>query len=345
MAMMPGVTNRLLANQSRQGLMKSYQGISLHTMVGSLAGTDSMFQKDGTVGTESHFGVGEHGEIYQWVDTKYTADANYLGSGHVISIETADYGGSFGRWNTAGDNVPYWNAKQIAAIVKIIVWACKTHDIPIRQMSTVRDRGIGYHAMGVPGNELPNSLKGTRYQWSKYAGKVCPGKKRISQIPGIVKLARGGTTSTTTTPAPADSEGILGMANYSHSPTYKKTQNLAYGKWKTAEVGKGSTSILTCDGQPFLSQVQLGITGLKPGETVQVRFVVASYKKGTKTTIVTYYAKEERVGTTGDTFVSCSQLGKAGTGSSGRSNRLRVQVWTNSKTAKITSIATKTLKG
>ena len=64
-------------------------------MVGSLAGTDGMFRKDGTVGTESHFGVGEHGEIYQWVDTAYTADANYLGSGHVISIETSDDGVSF----------------------------------------------------------------------------------------------------------------------------------------------------------------------------------------------------------------------------------------------------------
>ena len=197
MAMMPGAVNRLLANQARQGLMKSYQGVCLHTMVGSLAGTDSMFQKDGTVGTESHFGVGEHGEIYQWVDTKYTADANYLGSGHVISIETADYGGSFGRWNTSGDNVPYWNAKQIASIVKIIVWACNTHDIPIRMMANSRDRGIGYHAMGVPGNELPNKYKGTKYQWSKYAGKVCPGKKRISQVPEIIKLAKGGKNTET----------------------------------------------------------------------------------------------------------------------------------------------------
>lgn len=344
MAMMPGAVNRLLANQSRQGLMKSYQGVCLHTMVGSLAGTDSMFQKDGTVGTESHFGVGENGEIYQWVDTKYTADANYLGSGHVISIETADYGGSFGRWNTSGDNVPYWNAAQIVSIVKIIVWACKTHDIPIQQMKTVRDRGIGYHAMGVPGNELPNSLRGTRYQWSKYAGKVCPGKKRISQIPEIVRLAQGGAASSGTAPAPKK-EGILGMTKYSGGKIYKAVQALTRGKWKSLFIGKGSMSILTCDGSPYLAQVYLTVTGLKPEETIQVRFITASYKKGTTTKNNGYYAKQEQHGSDGGTYISHTQIGKTSKGKNGRSNRLRVQVWTDSKTAKITSIQTKFLKG
>ena len=341
MAMMPGATNRLLSNQARQGRMKSYQGVCLHTMVGSLAGTDGMFQKDGTVGTESHFGVGEHGEIYQWVDTAYTADANYLGSGYVISIETADYGGSFGRWNTAGDNVPYWNAAQIVSIVKIIVWACKTHDIPIRMMSNSRDVGIGYHAMGVPGNELPNKYKGTRYQWSKYAGKVCPGKKRISQVPEIVRLAEAGTTTAPST----EPKGILGMSKYIYSKTYKAVQKLAYNKWKTLSVGKGATSILTFDGSAFLSESALTITGLKPGETLQVRYIIASYKKGTTTKVVGYYSKQEFLGTSGGTYISASQLGKRAKGKGDRSERLRVQVWTNSKTAKITSVTNRTLKG
>ena len=342
MAMMPGATNRLLANQARQGLMKSYQGISLHTMVGSLAGTDSMFQKDGTVGTESHFGVGEHGEIYQWVDTKYTADANYLGSGHVISIETADYGGSFGRWNTSGDNVPYWNAAQIVAIVKIIVWAAKTHDIPIRKMKTVQDRGVGYHAMGVPGNELPNSLRGTRYQWSKFPGKVCPGKKRISQIPEIVRLAQGGTVPDSA-PEPKK-EGILGMSKYSNT-VLNAVQKLTRNKFTTLKTSKGAHSIITHVGTPFLSEVQMTLSGLKPGETAQLRFINASYKKGTKTKNYGHYRKAEFLGTTGNTYISHVQLGQQPKGTGGRANHLRVQLWTNSKTAKVTSIATKTLKG
>lgn len=339
MAMMPEATNRLLSNQSRQGRMVSYQGISLHTMVGSLAGTDNMFQEGGTVGTESHFGVGELGEIYQWVDTAYTADANYYGSGHVISIETADYGGSFGRWNTSGDNVPYWNAKQIVAIVKIIVWACKTHSIPIRQMKTVRDRGVGYHAMGVPGNELPNSLKGTKYQWSKYPGKVCPGKKRISQVPEIVKLAQGDTTLATST------EGIFGMSKYSGGRIYRAVQKLVKNKWRSLYLGKGAMSILTCDGSPYLAQVYITATGLKPNESIQVRFITASYKSGTTTKNNGYYAKQEQHGSAGGTYISHTQIGKTGKGKNGRSNRLRVQVWTDSNTAKITSIQTKYMKG
>ncbi|PCC44751.1 hypothetical protein CIK65_00890 [Brevibacterium aurantiacum] len=313
-------------------------------MVGSLAGTDGMFRKDGTVGTESHFGVGEHGEIYQWVDTAYTADANYLGSGHVISIETADYGGSFGRWNTGGDNVPYWNTKQIVSIVKIIVWACKTHNIPIKQMNSVRDRGIGYHAMGVPNYGLPNSLKGTRYQWSKYPGKVCPGRKRISQVPSIIRLAQGGA-NTATEPAEPKKEGILGMSKYLYSPVHKAAQKLARHRWKTLAVGKNAWTILTCDGDPHMTQVQVTVEGLKPSETIQLRFVVASYKRGSKTIIDGYYPKDERPGSTGSTFITHTQIGSSSKGKNGRSNRLRVQVWTNSKTAKITTVQTKSLKG
>ncbi|WP_240373025.1 N-acetylmuramoyl-L-alanine amidase [Brevibacterium zhoupengii] len=344
MAMMPGATNRLLANQARQGLMKSYDAAVLHTMVGSLAGTDSMFQEGGTVGTESHFGIGEHGEIYQWVDTKYTADANYLGSGHVISIETADYGGSFGRWNTAGDNVPYWNAAQITAIVKILIWVHETHGIPLTATKSVTEKGVGYHAQGVPGNELPNSLRGTKYQWSKYAGKVCPGKKRISQIPEIVRLAQGGATSSGSSPTPKK-EGILGMTKYSGGKIYRAVQNLVKNKWRSLYVGKGSMSILTCDGSPYLAQVYLTVTGLKPDETIQVRFITASYKSGTTTKNNGYYAKQEQHGSAGGTYISHTQIGKTGKGKNGRSNRLRVQVWTDSKTAKITSIQTKFMKG
>lgn len=340
MALMPGATKRLLANQSRQGRMKSYDAAVLHTMVGSLAGTDSMFQRGGTVGTESHFGIGEHGEIYQWVDTAYTADANYLGSGHVISIETADYGGSFGRWNTSGDNVPYWNSAQIAAIIEVLIWVHKTHGIPLRATKSVTERGVGYHAQGVPNNGLPSRLRGTKYQWSKYPGKVCPGRKRISQIPGIVKLAREKAT-----PTKSKSKGILGMSKYNYVDKYRAVQNLVYNKWKTLKIGKKATSIIVFDGSNFLAETSLTVTGLKPGETLQLRYIIASYKKGTKTKTVGYYDKQEFLGTTGGTYIKVSQIGRRGKGKDGRSERLRLQVWTNSKTAKITSVTNRTMKG
>lgn len=324
MAMMPGAKNRLLANQSRQGRMKSYQAVCLHTMVGSLAGTDSMFQKGGTVGTESHFGVGEHGEIYQWVDTAYTADANYLGSGHVISIETADYGGSFGRWNTSGDNVPYWNEKQIASIVKIIQWASKTHGIPIRQMGNVTERGVGYHAQGVPNNGLPASLRGTKYQWSKYPGKVCPGKKRISQIPGIVKLAQGSAPEAKSEPPKL--KGVLGMTKrVSHS--LRKKQK-ATGT-RHLKVNSKEYSILTGPAE-FVVSAKADIKGLKKSEYGWLILAEVMYKKGSPTVISRELATQKITSNTTATVTGAFNIYKT---YKGKSPRLRLIFKTSSKTA------------
>lgn len=307
--------------------MKSYQGVCLHTMVGSLAGTDSMFQKNGTTGTESHFGVGEDGEIYQWVDTAYTADANYLGSGYVISIETADYGASFGRWNTNGDSVPYWNAKQIVAIVKIIVWACKTHDIPIKQMSSVRDRGIGYHAMGVPGNELPASLKGTRYQWSKYAGKVCPGKKRISQIPEIVRLAKGGSTAVPAATEPATPKGVLGMTKRINA--YRTGKQKATGTRHLMIDDKGNYTIVAGPAE-FVVSAKADIGGLKKGEHGFLILAEVMYKKGQPTVISREIAT---VKVTANTVWSVAGAWTLPKNHKGKSPRLRLLFKTSSKTA------------
>ena len=105
-------------------------------------------------------------------------------------------------------------------------------------------------------------------------------------------------------------------------------------KWKSLYLGKGSMSILTCDGNPYLAQVHLTVTGLKPDETIQVRFITASYKKGATTKNTGHYPKQEQHGSGGGTYISHTQIGKTGKGKSGRSNRLRVQVWTDSKTAK-----------
>lgn len=328
MAMMPGAVNRLLSNQARQGPMKSYQGVCLHTMVGTLAGTDSMFRSGGTVGTESHFGVGENGEIYQWVDTRYTADANYLGSGHVISIETADYGGSFGRWNTAGDNVPYWNEKQLAAIVRIIVWACETHDIPIRQMKDVTDRGIGYHAMGVPGNELPSRLQGTRYQWSKARGKVCPGRRRISQVPEVVRRAQQGGGSSSNSNS-NDTKGLFGMA-VQKPLTRQKDLKLPLRKWKTVPVDdKGNTSILFDlePGDGAMINAHLDLDGVPVGANVQVRFYTVSYRKGTKTRRLWSHYRAEVVGTAGRTYAVVPFLRRnTSKAAEGRSIRIRCEI-------------------
>ena len=61
--------------------------ITLHIMVGHLAGTDSIFQHPG--GASAHYGIGADGTIHQYVNEQdgSWSDANYASNNSTISIE------------------------------------------------------------------------------------------------------------------------------------------------------------------------------------------------------------------------------------------------------------------
>ena len=61
--------------------------ITLHIMVGTLAGTDSVFQRAG--GASAHYGIGGNGEIHQYVNESdgSWSDANYASNNSTVSIE------------------------------------------------------------------------------------------------------------------------------------------------------------------------------------------------------------------------------------------------------------------
>lgn len=61
--------------------------ITLHIMVGHLAGTDSIFQHPG--GASAHYGIGADGSIHQYVNENdgSWSDANYTSNNSTISIE------------------------------------------------------------------------------------------------------------------------------------------------------------------------------------------------------------------------------------------------------------------
>lgn len=186
MAIMPGAKWRPLGKQTQPRLWNP-KIVCIHTMVGYLDGTHAYFKKDGYKGTESHFGTGWDGTIVQWQDTAFTADANWRGSSNVISIENADHGGEFPRWNTNSSDVPPFSPHQVESIARILVWCHKEHGIPLRVIKNTRkgQSGVGWHSQGVPGNGL---VRGG-VPWSKYPGKICPGPARIAQIPQIVDRA------------------------------------------------------------------------------------------------------------------------------------------------------------
>jgi hypothetical protein len=188
---------RPLSSNQTQAKMARHDIICLHTMVGYLTSTETMFKKDGYTGVESHFGVGGiwgsdkghdlDGVVYQWQDLTYRADANLDGNHRLISIETAD-----NAPRSAADIEP-WTAKQCTAIIKLVAALCRRYDIPAKLVPDSKStrRGIGYHRQGinpwrVSGGEL----------WSSAQGKECPGDRRIAQlrsviIPGVQRVLAG----------------------------------------------------------------------------------------------------------------------------------------------------------
>jgi hypothetical protein len=190
MARMPGAVWKPIPASSSK--ISSFDIVCIHTMVGSLAGTDGYFRKIAP-GVNSHFGTGEGGEIWQWVDTAYRSGANLNGNHRVISIENADMGAAFGPWNTKdGGAVPAFTPSQIEANAQILAWAHKTHGIPLELITDSKPgrRGVAYHSLGVPATKGATASRTGGELWSTAVGKVCPGNRRIAQIPQIIARAK-----------------------------------------------------------------------------------------------------------------------------------------------------------
>lgn len=176
--------------------MSAHDIICVHTMVGYLKSTDSMFRSGGYSGTESHFGVGGRwgadadagldGRAYQWQDTVYEADANLDGHWHVISIETADNAPS------RVEDIAEWTPRQCTTIARIIAWACDVYDIPAVLIPDTRRgrRGIAYHRQGCEHSDgigsHPGWLVSGGERWSGAVGKGCPGPRRIRQLSDVI---------------------------------------------------------------------------------------------------------------------------------------------------------------
>jgi hypothetical protein len=164
--------------------MRAFDLIILHTMVGSLRGTDAMFHAAGWGGTESHLGFGYDGKVLQWTPFDLHADANLDANYRAISFETADWGeGPFGTWDTRNPAlVPAWTPEQIESIAQAAAWCCKRFNIPAVLTDAAHgSRGISYHRKGI--NDWRRS---SDEKWSLYDGKVCPGDKRVGQVPEVI---------------------------------------------------------------------------------------------------------------------------------------------------------------
>lgn len=164
MALCPFARHRLIPPGSNDPRIIPV-GAVLHVDAGNASSLYDYFSGP-SGGIESHFHVQLDGDIEQYRDTAYEADANYRGNSWVsggrryglISIETQGY--EYGEWTTA----------QLASIKRLLRWLADTHDFPLQKAPGWQGPGVGYHVMfGAPGPWTPEA-------------KSCPGDRRIEQF-------------------------------------------------------------------------------------------------------------------------------------------------------------------
>ena len=179
MPRMPGAV--WLGEMSPERPMDRYDIVCVHTIVGFAPAH------------AAHFSVRANGVIQQSRDTKYRSGANLDGNHRVIAIENEDHGDLFPNWT--GSNVPSLTEAQVEANAKILRWAHETHGIPLQLCPDSRptSRGLAYHRQGIDGNfgglAFPGRVEGGEV-WTEHFGKVCPGDRRIAQLPDILRLAK-----------------------------------------------------------------------------------------------------------------------------------------------------------
>lgn len=177
MSRMPGA--RWLGEHGSR-TMERFDIVAVHTIVGRAPAH------------AAHFSTHADGTIDQSRDTRYRSAANLEGNHRIIAIENEDMGGPFPAWS--GSDVPPLTDEQVEACAQILAWAHREHGVPLQLCPDSRpeSRGLAYHRQGIDGN-----FEGYRYPgrraggetWTEHFGKVCPGDRRIAQLPAILARA------------------------------------------------------------------------------------------------------------------------------------------------------------
>lgn len=186
--------------------MSRYRGIAHHVAAGESSSLYGYFMQ---VDDCSHFYVRRTGVVEQYVDTRFCAPAQMQGNSSIISIETQ------GGASDATANAEPWTAEAVHALIELDAWIAKTHNIPLRMMqdSKSSSSGFGYHRLGIE----PWRIDGAEL-WSRHAGKICPGNKKIDQVktavlPGVIRLL--GSTTTTPTEDELSAADVKAINDYS----------------------------------------------------------------------------------------------------------------------------------
>ncbi|GAA1550014.1 hypothetical protein GCM10009804_03250 [Kribbella hippodromi] len=169
MALYPGARQRPIPPGSNDPAIIPI-GVVLHVDAGNSGSLYDYFDgKSG--GIESHLFIRKDGGVEQYRDTQREADANYHGNSFVRDGKT--YG--FISVETQGFAAGEWTDAQLSEIKKFLLWAHRTHGIPLRLCPAWDQPGVGWHVMwGAPG------------PWTNARGKVCPGPDRVKQFNNVL---------------------------------------------------------------------------------------------------------------------------------------------------------------
>lgn len=180
------IAHHLTSNRYSGSLPKSaVQGVIMHTMVGNLPGTDSVFLNP-RFGASAHFGISQAGEVIQWVPLGSGAWHIVSGNGRWYGIEHAD---------NANPHNPITEAQAFAS-AQIVEALSEAANFPLIEANSTGAEGYGCHYLG----------------GASWGGHSCPDYPtphtpfaRSGQRPGILATAesiRGGSPVPVPTPTP-----------------------------------------------------------------------------------------------------------------------------------------------
>lgn len=191
----PGAVLDLIPNRDR--IASRVDLMTLHTAV---TNTQDLYGSHrGQGGTYAHFYNPKDSPLRQHQEIGRLGRADYYGNPWTLSIEHWDGypKGAPGYWRNNSD-VPPFTESQIENDAQLFAFLVKHHGLENRIATPGRVRGLGWHRLGCsgnfgaydPSNRRTWSSKVTGVNFSPNFGKVCPGDRRIDQVPEIYDRAQ-----------------------------------------------------------------------------------------------------------------------------------------------------------
>ena len=211
-----------VAGRSKQAIKPRL--MTIHTAV--VDAQDIYGPRLGPGRTHSHFFNPRSGKLRQHQEINRQAFADGGGNPYCVSVEHWDGypRGAPGYWKNSGD-VPPLTDSQIENDARLFAYLVQNFGLPNRIATPGNVTGLGWHRLGIAGNfgkfdandRKTWSRAQTGLNFSNARGKLCPGDRRIGQIPEIFARAQeyltGKKTSRPVTP-PASTSSVYYPTRY-----------------------------------------------------------------------------------------------------------------------------------